>query len=219
MKCIYVKSYILFYTKSTVYRVKQKFIKICGIKILLVGYTSYYLINDKFHVNMNTRENHSTFYVYIHWTKMYISYVSQAVAGSIMKPRETPQRPGRRATAVALGLYIVMNLIMQSHVDLLFSIESAATLYMFVTPSQHGVPSAGSGSPYSTKFEQPDIRDNTVVQSTDAVTASMQHTISSKIVMVAVLWDVLRSVTTIFNLIRVSFSFFNEEELFWFVGC
>jgi hypothetical protein len=142
----------------------------------------------------STTENNSTFIIIIkiiNWAnKVRISYASQAVAGSIVNPRETPQRPGRRATAVALGLYIVMNPIMQWQVDLIFSIESDATLYMLFTPSQHGVPSAGSGSPNSTKFEHPDIRDSTVVQSTVAVASFMLYITSTK--NVAVQWGVLK---------------------------
>lgn len=84
--------------------------------------------------------------------------------GSIVKPRETPQKPGNVAIAVALGLYEVISPIMHLHTDCLCSTVSDRLLRLAIA-WQQGDPGKGSGVPYVTNDEQAEMRAVTVVQS------------------------------------------------------
>lgn len=67
--------------------------------------------------------------------------------GLIVKPSETPQRPGKAAIAEALGLYAVMRPIKHLHTVCPSAGSAASIMFMVVMASQHGVPGTGSGNP------------------------------------------------------------------------
>ena len=98
---------------------------------------------------------------------------SQSVFGSRVKPRETPQRPGKRPTAVASRVYVVKKAIRQLQAARRFSRESASARRL-ATASQHGAPAAGAGAPKVTYSAQLAARPRTALQS---IMPSPRHSI------------------------------------------
>lgn len=97
------------------------------------------------------------------------NYRLQSVLGSMMKPRETPQKPGKVAMAVALGPLVEMRPIMHLQTNLWSPIALRLTI-----ASQHGVPGSGSGEPSAMKVEQVETSDVTVEHS--MLAAPLPHT-------------------------------------------
>lgn len=100
------------------------------------------------------------------WRSRERKYYSQSVLGSMVNPRETPQKPGKVAIAVALGLFWVIKSIKQRQTLRRLSAESA-TLLRVDMAIQQGDPGIGSGVPSFTKLEHDDTNAVTVLQSVD----------------------------------------------------
>lgn len=92
--------------------------------------------------------------------------------GSRTKPRLTPQKPGKVAIVVALGLYGLTRVIKHLQIIRLLSIESLPAKFKLTRESQQAVPGIGSGDPYEMNVEQEDNNVSTVVQSTVSETAA-----------------------------------------------
>lgn len=86
-----------------------------------------------------------------------------------MKPKETLQKPGKVARAVALGLYVVMRPIMHLQTNLRLSVDSAMT-FSHAMALQHGELGEGSGEPYVMNVEQVETSAVTDEHSTAADT-------------------------------------------------
>ena len=106
-----------------------------------------------------------------------VNYKLQSVFGSTVKPKETPQKPGKVAIAVALGLYVVMTPIMHLQIYLRLSIESEIRSKLTMA-SQHCDPGKGSGEPYVINVEQ--VETNAVTAE-HSLTADTNVTIDSNI--------------------------------------